>query len=255
MKRHFSPAEVLGIVAIAIVVFCAWLYSILLEFQFFVSVTPTNNPIFPYLGLAFTGIGFALWGIGFLCARKPFTQIICMIMGLASGGTAFTIAYMEFTSSGDKRYGITADPATYKNALLTVGIMFVLNLISLALKAIVWRFSQHGTGFFQPYNPDGAYLPTQQPQYQIAQPKEADEEVRMLQTARASRQNGTSFLGRLKKGLAAYNEPTGIPLVDASNSYPSNREEAKAHYRELKAEADAEKEAKAQIDEEGDAKK
>jgi crotonobetainyl-CoA:carnitine CoA-transferase CaiB-like acyl-CoA transferase len=53
----------------------------------------------------------------------------------------------------------------------------------------------------------------------------------------------------LKKGLAAYNEPTGIPFVDGTQSYPSNREEAKAHYRELKAELDAEtaEEAKAQL--------
>lgn len=161
MKRHLSPAEILGMVAIGIVVFSAWLYSILLEFQFFTSVTPSSNPIFPYLGLAFTGIGFALWGIGFLCARKPFTQVITMIMALASGGCAFTIAYMEFTNSGDKRYGLAADPSTYKNALLAVGVMFMLNLVSLALKAIVWRFSQAGTGFFQSYNPDdGGYIPS-----------------------------------------------------------------------------------------------
>ena len=159
-----SPAEYVGMFAIGAVIAAAWLYCIVLEYQFFTAVTPVSNPIFPFLGLAFTGVGFALWGIGFLCAKKPFTQVTCMLMGLFSGATAFTIAYTEFMAAGDARYNIAADPNAYKNALSAVGVMFLLNLISLALKAIAWRFSQPGTGFFEHPQMVMPYVP-QQPFY------------------------------------------------------------------------------------------
>lgn len=182
-----SAAEYTGMFAIGAVVAAAWMYSILLEYQFFATVTPSSQPIFPYLGLAFTGVGFMLWGIGFLCARKPFTMVTCMIMGLASGATAFTIAYMEFTTAGDARYNLAADPNAYKNALSAIGVMLLLNVVSGALKAIAWRFSQPGTGFFEhpqvaiPYQQPQPYYIQQSapaPQVQvISQPKEEREMV------------------------------------------------------------------------------
>lgn len=210
-----SPAEYTGMCAIGLVVVAAWVYSITLEYSFFAAVTPGTNPMFPYLGLAFTGIGLALWGIGFACAHKAFTQVMSMIMMLASGGTAVYIAWVQFQAQGDARYNLALDLANYAKALTIVGIMLLLNVAMLVLKVIVWRFSQLGTSFFA--RPQ--YLPVQQPHYQIAEERtqphdEQTLEQRAIRSLPPARLQGNGFLARLKKAAAAYGEPTGIPYVD-----------------------------------------
>jgi hypothetical protein len=164
---------------VAVVIFG---FSTVLEYTFFLSISPADKPWFPILAMGLTAGGFIGWLLSFrLIRHNPLHTMIAFLMMIGCALASLVVAGTEFYSWIAEHYDIATNPAMYQQVTTMLLVVFCAHVVALLVDVSCAHFARNpfrGNGVLLPQNypQSGNLIPMypQYPYYQNALPQYAE---------------------------------------------------------------------------------